>query len=118
MTARSLRISLRDNGYRIAGRICLLLGFIFLLLPIAFLILFSFQKNVYSSLPLQGWTMRWYDKLVEDGVLFDALLNSLKVSPIAATTASIIGFLAAYALNRFVFPGRLLTATILILPIS
>ena len=113
----SLNFYLRENGYRLAGRVYLFLGFIFLLLPIAFLILFSFQKNVYSSLPLQGWTLQWYDKLVYDGVLFDALLNSLKVSPIAATAASVIGFLAAYALNRFVFPGRILTATILILPI-
>ena len=32
-------------------------------------------------------------------------------------TLTVIGFLAAYALNRFVFPGRILTATILILPI-
>jgi len=111
------KVYLRENGYRIAGRVYLLLGFIFLLLPIAFLILFSFQKNVYSSLPLKGWSMQWYDKLVEDGELFDALLNSLYVSPIAATGASVIGFLAAYALNRFVFPGRLLIATILILPI-
>ena len=47
---------LRENGYRLAGRVYLFLGFIFLLLPITFLILFSFQKNVYSSLPLQGWS--------------------------------------------------------------
>lgn len=108
---------LRDNGYRLAGRIYLLIGFIFLLLPIAFLIMFSFQENPYLSFPLRGWSMRWYDKLVDDGVLFDALLNSLYVSPIAATGASVIGFLAAYALNRFIFPGRLVMATILILPI-
>ena len=108
---------LHESGYRIAGRVYLFLGFIFLLLPIAFLVLFSFQKNVYSSLPLQGWSLEWYGKLVEDGVLFDALLNSVMVSPVAATAASVIGFLAAYALNRFVFPGRVLTATILFLPI-
>ena len=117
MTVGRLDVYLRENGYKLAGRVYLFLGFVFLLLPIAFLILFSFQKNIYSSLPLKGWSLQWYDKLVEDGVLFDALLNSLYVSPVAATGASIIGFLAAYALNRFVFPGRLLTATILILPI-
>ena len=38
---------LHESGYRIAGRVYLFLGFIFLLLPIAFLVLFSFQKNVY-----------------------------------------------------------------------
>ena len=54
MTGDRLNLYLRENGYRIAGRVYLFLGFIFLLLPIAFLILFSFQKNVYSSLPLQA----------------------------------------------------------------
>ena len=43
--------------------------------------------------------------------------NNIFEGRVSATAASVIGFLAAYALNRFVFPGRLLTATILILPI-
>ena len=113
----NLKLYLEENAFRLAGRVYLVFSFIFLLMPIGFLILFSFQKNIYASLPLQGWTLQWYRSLVEDGVLFEALLNSLKVTPIAATAASIIGFLAAYVLNRFVFPGRILTAIILILPI-
>lgn len=99
------------------GRAYLLLSFVFLLLPVFFLILFSFQENKYASLPLRGWTMRWYHKMIDDGILTEALLNSLSVSLPAATAASILGFFAAYALNRFVFPGRVLLATILILPI-
>ena len=108
---------IRENGFRLAGLIYIFFSLIFLLLPIAFLILFSFQRSVYSSLPLQGWSLKWYGKMVEEGVLIDALWNSLYVSPVSATAASVFGFFAAYALNRFVFPGRILTATILILPI-
>ncbi len=111
------RLYIRENVYRLLGRASLLLGFIFLLAPIVLLIVFSFQKNIYFSLPLQGWTMQWYHQMIYEGVLIDAVLNSLKVSLPAATGASIIGFCAAYALNRFVFPGRLPMATVLILPI-
>ena len=61
--------------------------------------------------------MQWYHKMIDEGILIDAVLNSLKVSLPAATGASIIGFCAAYALNRFVFPGRIMMTTILVLPI-
>jgi spermidine/putrescine transport system permease protein len=105
------------NGWTILGRLYLVAGFIFLLLPIVTLVAFSFQKNQYASLPGQGWSLRWYTKLFSDGVLLQALKNSLIVSPLAATGACIIGFFAAYAVNRFVFAGRTLLSVVLVLPI-
>src|SRR5260370_26171105 len=105
------------NGWTILGRLYLVAGFIFLLLPIVTLVAFSFQKNQYASLPGQGWSLRWYIKLFSDGVLLQALKNSLIVSPLAATGACIIGFFAAYAVNRFVFAGRTLLSLVLVLPI-
>src|ERR1700757_2986496 len=79
------------------GRLYLLAGFVFLLLPIVTLVVFSFQRNQYASIPGQGWSMRWYIKLFSDPVLLQSLKHSLIVSPLAATFASVIGFLAAYA---------------------
>jgi spermidine/putrescine transport system permease protein len=105
------------NGWTILGRLYLVAGFVFLLLPIVTLVAFSFQKNQYASLPGQGWSLRWYTKLFSDGVLLQALKNSLIVSPLAATGACIIGFFAAYAVNRFVFAGRTLLSVVLVLPI-
>ncbi len=105
------------NGWTILGRLYLVAGFIFLLLPIVTLVAFSFQKNQYASLPGQGWSLRWYIKLFSDGALLQALKNSLIVSPLAATGACIIGFFAAYAVNRFVFAGRTLLSVVLVLPI-
>jgi len=87
------------------GRLYLLVGFTFLLLPIITLVVFSFQRNQYASIPGQGWSLRWYIKLFSDPVLLQSLKYSLIVSPLAATFASVIGFLAAYAVHRFVFPG-------------
>src|SRR5260221_11379658 len=105
------------NGWAILGRIYLVAGFVFLLLPIVTLVVFSFQKNQYASLPGQGWSLRWYTKLFSDGALLLALKNSLIVSPLAATGACVIGFFAAYAVNRFVFAGRTLLSVVLVLPI-
>jgi spermidine/putrescine transport system permease protein len=87
------------------------------MLPIVTLVLFSFQKNQYASLPGQGWSLRWYIKLFSDGTLLEALRNSLIISPLAATGACVIGFFAAYAVHRFTFRGRTLFSVVLILPI-
>jgi spermidine/putrescine transport system permease protein len=100
-----------------SGWLYLLIGFVFLVLPIITLLVFSFQRNQYASIPGQGWSLRWYLKLFQDPVLLQSLKYSLIVSPLAATFASVIGFLAAYAVHRFVFPGRTLLAVVIVLPI-
>jgi spermidine/putrescine transport system permease protein len=99
------------------GRAYLGIAFVFLFLPIVTLIVFSFQKNQYASIPGQGWSLRWYQKLFSDDTLMNALWNSLIVSPVAATIACVIGFCAAYAINRYAFPGRSLLAIVIVLPI-
>lgn len=99
------------------GRLYLVGAFVFLLLPVVTLVVFSFQKNQYASIPGQGWSLRWYAKLFADDMLMASLWNSLVVSPLAATGAAVIGFFAAYAVNRFTFPGRTLLAAIIVLPV-
>jgi spermidine/putrescine transport system permease protein len=99
------------------GRLFLAVAYFFLFLPLIVLVFYSFQENRFPGLPLQGWTLSWYSRLWESGTLVNALWNSLLVSPAAATAASIIGFFAAYAMNRFDFPGKALLASVIVLPI-
>ena len=106
----------QGRGLKLLGRLYIGLVFGFLLMPIVTLIVFSFQKNQYASIPGQGWSLRWYQKLMADGALVDALKNSLIVSPLAATGACVIGFFAAYAIHRFRFPGRTLLVMVIMLP--
>jgi spermidine/putrescine transport system permease protein len=105
------------RGWRAAGRLYMAIGYIFLVLPIATMIVFSFQKGQFASIPGQGWTFQWYGKLFEDGTLLEALRNSLIVSPLAATSACVLGFLAAYAIHRFRFRGRGAFSVLLVLPV-
>jgi spermidine/putrescine transport system permease protein len=101
----------------ILGRVYLGICFVFLLLPIATLIVFSFQRNQYASIPGQGWSLRWYEKLLADGTLLEALRASLVVSPLAATGACIVGFFAAYAVYRYRFRGRIALMLLIMTPI-
>lgn len=103
--------------WRVAGRLYMAIGYCFLILPIATMIVFSFQKGQFASIPGQGWTLQWYGKLFTDGTLLEALRNSLIVSPLAATGGCILGFLAAYALHRFRFRGQGAFSVLLVLPV-
>jgi spermidine/putrescine transport system permease protein len=78
---------------------------LFLYLPLAVLIIYSFNdaKHVVTW---KGFTTRWYAKLAENTVLLDAAVNSLLLAAASATAAAIIGTLAAIALKRYRFKGR------------
>jgi spermidine/putrescine transport system permease protein len=103
--------------WRTAGRLYMAVGYFFLVLPIVTMIVFSFQKGQFASIPGQGWTLQWYGKLFADGTLLEALRNSLIVSPLAATGACVLGFLAAYSIHRFRFWGRGAFSVLLVLPV-
>lgn len=108
---------MRFNPWVAFGRIWLGIAYAFMFLPLIVLILFSLQKNRFPGFPLQGWTLHWYDKLIADGSLTQALGNTMIVSPAAATVATVVAFLAAYSINRFEFPGKSLLLGLSTLPI-
>jgi ABC-type spermidine/putrescine transport system permease subunit II len=72
----------------------------FLYLPIAFLILFSFQDAQNPGLPITGLTTHWYEKLLTDSAIQTAVLNSVEVAIVVAILATIIGTMAAFPLVR------------------
>lgn len=109
--------STTDQVLKVTGWIYLFLGFGFLFLPILTLILFSFEDSRLPTLPWSQWTLSWYHALFSDGRLIEAFKHSLIVSPIAATIATIIGFLAAYTFNRFDFLGKKALSILMIVPI-
>jgi spermidine/putrescine transport system permease protein len=99
------------------GWVYLALGYSFLMLPILTLVVFSFEASRFPTLPWTGWTWDWYQQLFSDGKLLQALRASLLVSPLSAGIATILGFFAAYALNRFDFRGKKALTIMLIVPI-
>lgn len=77
----------------------------FLYLPIAVLVIYSFNDTRYSS-NWQGFTFKWYLALRDNRMLLDSLFNSLLVALLSSTIATVIGTLAAVAFQRYRFPGR------------
>ena len=77
----------------------------FLYLPIAVLVIYSFNNTRYSS-NWQGFTLKWYAKLIYDRMLLESLGNSLLVALLSSLVATAIGTVAAVAFHRYRFPGR------------
>lgn len=71
----------------------------FFYLPIGVLILNSFNFSRFGT-TWQGFTFKWYQRLLERDDLWAALVNSLQVASIASIAAMILGTCAAFALHR------------------
>jgi spermidine/putrescine transport system permease protein len=91
-------------------------GFIFL--PVAVLVLFSFQDGRLPVPPFDGPTLRWYQVVLSDRDLMAALGNSLIVALTSSGVALALGFLAAVALARWRLPGSALMRGLLIAPMT
>lgn len=75
--------------------------YLFIFLPVASLVLFSFQATTLPVPPFTGPSLRWYAALLDDGRMTSALVNSLRVGVVSATLSTVLGFLAAYGLGRY-----------------
>lgn len=78
----------------------------FLYLPMAVLVLISFNDSPILSLPFKGVTFDWYLRTFQDEAIRSSLINSLKVATAATVLATTLGLFAAFALYRYQFFGK------------
>jgi spermidine/putrescine transport system permease protein len=89
----------------------------FLYLPIAVLILYSFNKEGVGGFPPRHLTLDWYRILFADGPIWDSVFNSLRVAIAAMLISLTLGIPAALALDRAQFPGKALFRRLVLLPL-
>jgi spermidine/putrescine transport system permease protein len=73
---------------------------VFLYLPIAFMVIFSFDEGATPGLPLTGFTLHWYDEMLNNLQLLRAVGNSVTVAAVVSILATITGTMAAFVLVR------------------
>ncbi|TAK47688.1 MAG: ABC transporter permease [Xanthobacteraceae bacterium] len=92
-------------------------GLAFLYLPIAVLVIYSFNASKLVTV-WGGWSLRWYAGLLDDRAMLEAAWMSLRVAFVSATAATVLGTLAAVALSRAGrFAGRTLFSGMLYAPL-
>jgi len=91
--------------------------FAFLYLPIAILIIYSFNGEGVGGFPPRHLTLDWYRILFADGSIWDSVLNSLQVAFAAVVISLSLGVPAALALERAQFPGKAVFRRLVLLPL-
>ena len=91
--------------------------FAFLYLPIAVLIIYSFNGAGVGGFPPRDLTLNWYRTLFADGAIWESVGNSLIVALAAVAIALGMGIPAALALDRAHFPGKALFRRLVLLPL-
>lgn len=99
------------------GRFWLGAVYLFLYIPLFFLILFSFNSTRQDGV-FTGFSLRWYEALLGDSRLVGGFFLSLKVAVITGTLSTILGTFAAFVLVRYSrFRGRSLFSGLVSAPL-
>jgi putative spermidine/putrescine transport system permease protein len=104
------------GGARVLGGYAVLV-YLFLFLPVVFLVLFSFSSAAGGLFPPPGYTLRWYGEALDDPWLMSSVENSLLIAVLAAVVSVVLAAPGAYAIVRYRFPGRGLLRQALIVPL-
>ena len=90
--------------------------YMFLYLPILILVVFSFNESRFLA-SWTGFSLHWYEELLADDQVGAALWNSMFVAVVSTVISTVIGTLAAMAMERYRFFGQLAMDAVLYLPI-
>ena len=80
------------------GTLYILIIMLFLYLPIMALVVLSFNE-AKSMAVFTGFSLKWYEELLGNRLMMEAVFNTFSIAILAASIATIIGTMAAIALG-------------------
>ncbi len=93
---------------RYVGKAWMGLTFLFLYLPLMFMIVFSFNSTRQDA-EFTGFSLRWYEALTQDTKIVDGFWLSLQVATFSGIASAVLATFAAFVLVRYRrFQGRTL----------
>jgi spermidine/putrescine transport system permease protein len=93
-----------------------LLMYAFMYIPILVLAFYSFNASRFSS-NWGGFSLRWYNTLLNDSRILSALSDSLRVALCAVGVSAVLGTMMAVGLAKYRFPGKGLYRGVSYLPL-
>lgn len=106
---------MRRNRTKLSG-IYLGLVLAFIYLPIVFVVVYSFNGSS-STAVWKGFSLEWYQKLLQDTDIWEALKNSLILGVASCLAAAVIGTIGAVGLMKVKFRSKGVMEYISTLPI-
>jgi putative spermidine/putrescine transport system permease protein len=109
------RVELSGVGrYLLAALVTAL--YVFLLLPIVVVVTSSFSPTTSDAYPLSQASLRWYREFIAAQNFVDAMRFSLLLAAGSALAATIIGFITAYGIVRYLGRRRRTGQSLAMLP--
>ena len=88
------------------GRAWMVLIFLFLYLPLLFMVVFSFNSSRQDAV-FTGFSLRWYEALGRDNKIVEGFWLSLQIALATGVLSAVLGTFAAFVLVRYQrFAGR------------
>ena len=98
-------------------RLYAILVYGFMFLPVAVVVLLSFNDSQFGAFPMTGFSLRWFEALWNNDAIMRAFRTSIVLGLMTAIISTTLGVLASLALVRYRVLGRNLITTMLIAPI-
>ncbi|RZI80113.1 MAG: ABC transporter permease subunit [Pseudomonas sp.] len=99
------------------SKLMLLLGLLFIYLPMLILVIYSFNASKLVTV-WGGWSLKWYIGLLDNTQLMGSVMRSLEIACYTAVAAVALGTLAAFVLTRVTrFKGRTLFGGLVTAPL-
>jgi putative spermidine/putrescine transport system permease protein len=90
----------------------------FIYVPLIVILIYAFNESRSQAWPIDGLTLEWFDRAVNNPGVRDAFWTSMKAALGATAVALLLGTLAAIAVARYRFFGRETISFLIILPLA
>ncbi|AOJ15196.1 ABC transporter permease [Burkholderia vietnamiensis] len=90
---------------------------LFVLAPLAIVVLVAFTPDETLTLPTHGLSLRWFRAILDYPDFITAFANSVKLAFASATLSLALGLPAGLAIGRATFPGRAFVNGLLLSPL-
>ncbi len=81
------------------GKILMILTIVFFYLPIIYMVVFSFNEGK-SLTTFTGFSLRWYQHMMDSGDMMSALSTTFSVAIIATVISTVVGTITAIGLSK------------------
>lgn len=87
------------KGKRSFGKLLMVLMVVFFYLPIAYMIVFSFNEGK-SLTSFSGFSLRWYRHMLDSGDMMEALYTTFSIALLATFVSTVVGTISAIGLSK------------------
>ncbi|WP_405080116.1 ABC transporter permease [Paenibacillus chitinolyticus] len=91
---------------------------LFVISPLLVIIPTSLTSANYLSFPPEGFSLKWYEKILDRPEFIESFIFSLELAALSAVLSTIIGTLAAMAIHKYKFPGSGFVNALLLSPLT